>query len=489
MSTAADIGFDPDLEPPAEDWAPSAPPAKPLGLPLLLGYGVGQAGAQIFRDAPSFLLPAYLSTALGVPAWMMGLVIFLPKLWIVFCDPLVGAYSDRIDTPIGRRRPFLLAGAILCPVTLVMLLNVPLFPAVWARAAYACVMFCLAMTAFSLFSVPYLALGAEISPDARQRTRVMSYRLIFVAVGLFTSIGVGQRLLVLFGGGRPGYAGAALVLGGICLASMLLCFIMVRGAPLRRRVAREAAAPAFFRQMNVARGNRPFMRLLGIHLVHLTAQSANQTVTLLFFLYVDHKPDLLFATYILNGFTIIGSQVVWLKLTKRFGKVHLLAAAVAVSAFNQLSFVFLRPDSHILLTLPIAGALTGQDMGVMARFILTGFVASGMTLLAYALFTDTVDDFSLRTGTHYEGAFAGIWSAIEKVGFAAGPLIAGAILSACGFIESTHGTQAQSPRVIQALYFNYGVLPALLLLATVPILLKLPAVMADARPAVNPAVA
>ena len=44
------------------------------------------------------LLPLFMTTMLGVPAWLAGLVVLLPKLWLIVCDPLVGAWSDRMKT-------------------------------------------------------------------------------------------------------------------------------------------------------------------------------------------------------------------------------------------------------------------------------------------------------------------------------------------------------------------------------------------------------
>ena len=59
----------------------------------VLSYGIGQLGAQIFRDTPAVLLPLFMTTMLGVPAWLAGLVVLVPKLWLIVCDPAMGAWS------------------------------------------------------------------------------------------------------------------------------------------------------------------------------------------------------------------------------------------------------------------------------------------------------------------------------------------------------------------------------------------------------------
>ena len=73
---------------------------------LALRFGVGQLGAQIFRDTPAVLLPLFLVTMLAVPAWLAGLVVLLPKIWLIFCDPLIGNWYDQAKSRLGRT-PFL----------------------------------------------------------------------------------------------------------------------------------------------------------------------------------------------------------------------------------------------------------------------------------------------------------------------------------------------------------------------------------------------
>ena len=78
---------------------------------LCTGYGVGMVGGQIFRDAPALLLLPFMTEALGVPAAVAGFAIFIPKIWVVFADPMAGIASDRVSTPWGRRRPFMFRGS------------------------------------------------------------------------------------------------------------------------------------------------------------------------------------------------------------------------------------------------------------------------------------------------------------------------------------------------------------------------------------------
>jgi Na+/melibiose symporter-like transporter len=111
-------------------------------------------------------------------------VVFVPKIAMILFDPLVGSLSDRLRTRWGRRRPPMLAGALLTSATFVLLFHPPAFAAVTARALYMGVMVTVAFAAYALFSVPYLTMASEMTSTAEERSRLMSVRVAFMAVGL-----------------------------------------------------------------------------------------------------------------------------------------------------------------------------------------------------------------------------------------------------------------------------------------------------------------
>jgi GPH family glycoside/pentoside/hexuronide:cation symporter len=97
--------------------------APPLRRRLCIAYGAGSVGAGIFSTIPGLLLLFYLTDTLAVPAGLAGLAVFVPKLWDIITDPIVGAWSDRTSSRWGRRRPFLLAGALTLPPCFVALVG------------------------------------------------------------------------------------------------------------------------------------------------------------------------------------------------------------------------------------------------------------------------------------------------------------------------------------------------------------------------------
>jgi GPH family glycoside/pentoside/hexuronide:cation symporter len=441
-----------------------------IGVGLRVGYGVGQLGAQILKDLPNVLMPSYVTLVLGLAPALMSVIIFIPKIWVMIWDPIVGALSDRTDTRIGRRRPFLLLGALLCPLALIALFYDPGGSAI-LRIVYATLAFGAVLTASSVFSVPYLCLGAEMSGESHERMKLMAMRMVFLATGLVVGVGASQPLIAAFGGGARGYWMLGLTLAAVCFASMLACFLATRSAYIEP----SAHQPFSVReQIAVLRGNRPFTVLCQLHFIQLLSSASTSTAFLFFMIYVSGHPLLLLPMTMLNAVVIISTQPLWVRLSGRLGAKPAYLIAVCSWSAVSLTWMLVKRDSVALLSIPWLGSLTVQDVEVLARYMLVGVFNSGMTLLSVTMLTDTIDYARRRSGVTREGAFVGAWSALEKVALAAGPLWIGPFLQAFGFRHASGEVIAQSATAILGIRLAAAGIPAVLCLLTIPLILRYP---------------
>jgi GPH family glycoside/pentoside/hexuronide:cation symporter len=104
--------------------------------------------------------------------------------------------------------------------------------------------------------------------------------------------------------------------------------------------------------------------------------------------------------------------------------------------------------------------LSTQHVLVLVRAVVIGVVNGGFILLALSMMTDTVDYQRRMAGVANEGVFAGLYSALEKLAFAMGPVIAGLVMSSFGFAASTGGAGAQTPHAIEGIILLYSAIPA-----------------------------
>ena len=175
------------LTPRHRDVTAAAPTHRPLPLRTKLAFGVGaSAEAAIGIGFIAFNMMFY-NNVLGLPATYCGAAVMIALMFDAISDPLIGAISDRWKSRWGRRHPFLFASAVPLGISFVAVYSPPeglgqtglfLWLTGWTIAM---------RQSLTLYHVPHLALGAELSTDYIERTKVMSHNALF---GVFGGAGI-----------------------------------------------------------------------------------------------------------------------------------------------------------------------------------------------------------------------------------------------------------------------------------------------------------
>lgn len=425
---------------------------------IIFRYGIGQLGAQVFRDTPAVLLPLFLITVLAVPAWQAGLVVLIPKLWLILCDPFVGIWSDRSKERFGRT-PFLIVGALGTAFGFVVLFSITSYPSPSVAAMSVCALFFMASTAFSVFSVPYLAVASELSGNPHERSRIMVMRMVFAASGVLLGVGASQPLIEYFGGGAAGWSGMSYVLGAVCLVTMLITAGGLHGAP---RIAANPVQGGLSEQFRLVRGNRPFLILLTTSFLSNVGQASSYTVLAFIFLYAVDAVWLIPLFILTMSICGIISQPFWLWLSRRTGKPKAYRIAALSWVAVTVTWFWVDQGGAAVIEFPGGLAFNLQHILVLSRAAVIGVVNAAFIMLALSMLTDTVDYQRRLLGKANEGTFAGLFSAFEKLAFAIGPVIAGFVMSAFGFVPSQGEAIVQSDHAVFGIVLLYSLIPATL---------------------------
>ncbi len=418
-----------------------------------LGYGIGMVGERMFRDAPALLLLVFMTNYLGIPAAFAGLAIFVPKLLLVFVDPLVGYSSDISASPAGRRRPFLIGGAFLSAGAFILMFNVPAIASTAWRTVYMIALVGAAFAVYSIYSVPYLSFASDLSTDAHQRTRLLAYRMAFLAVGLNLSASAGV-LIDWFGGGIAGYEKMALIYGAICLVTMLSPALTLPDRPIARRNDRGTSWSAAAR---IVLSDRQYRRLLCVNFVQKVSEGVGYGSFAYFFLYWLGQPmSAIGACVLASTVAQILSQPLWVAASRRLSRT--VCCVVSLGGYLVTNALWLLVPPHVFWPVPVVG-------------FVAGLFASGLMLMLVAMMSDIAVEQRRSADARFEGLISGIWLATEKIGFAAGGLVVGLTLAAFGFVESSRGigaVQSHTARIgIAFAYVGLGTLFYLLTLAMV----------------------
>ncbi len=423
---------------------------------LCLGFGIGSLGIAILLNTVTTFFPALMTTVLGQSAGLAGLLLTISKLYDAVADIVIGMASDRTRTKWGRRRPYLLVGAIISGFSFLLIFMPPSLDddaLVWwmgmALVVYS--------TGYSLFSVPYVAMAGEMTDGYHERTRLFSFRAFFITFGQIISSAGTAALISWAGGGSLGYAVMGGVSGAILTATMLACFVGTRTA---RFVDVQPASP--MSKGEAARAlltNKPFVLLMAIKIAQFMAIAVINTTKLLFLLNVAKVgyAGLIHLTLVQNVVSALAVPV-WVRIARVAGKRNAYIAATACLAFVYGSWLLTGPG----LTLP----------EIWWRGALNGVAAAGTTLLSIAMLPDVMEYDRLRTGLRREGIFSGIYTIVEKLGFALGAAVTGAVLSFSGYLPTTGGQLiAQPASAIAGLYAGASWIPAALMLLSMVLML------------------
>jgi Na+/melibiose symporter-like transporter len=414
-----------------------------LSLQVRVGYATGSLATGAFGTVPGLLLLPYLTDTLGIAAGLAGTLVLLPKAWDVVVNPIAGRISDRTRTRWGARRPYLLGGGLSLAVLFALI-----FAGVFegnAGAAWVTVVFMLTATAFAFFQVPYVAMPAEMTESYDERTRMMTWRVAFLATAILISGAVAPIVRNAAGGGIPGYRAMGIFVAVLIVLGALGAFFGTRKAPLGRV---QESEPTLRAQLAVAARNKPFRVLVACFVVQ-AAGVATMLAGVSYFavnvLHDDNATTYLFVCVVAPALLVMP---LWRRYGQRVGKLRGYVVASLMITVTTIALV-------LSTVLPAAAVY-----GLVA---LLGVGYAGQQLFSLAMLPDCIAYDAIRTGKRQAGVFTGLWTAGETFGLALGPQIFGWILGGFGYVSSTTGKPVpQSSTAELGVLLGFTVVPGVI---------------------------
>lgn len=436
------------------------PPATKLPVSLKIGWATGAFGVAVLMNGISALILFYMTTVLRFDPAVAGFIIFLSKIYDAVTDPFSGWISDRSKSPRGRRRPFLFWGAIISAVAFLMVFASPFvgpFPSMTQgqglfAAGYMLVSLLIYTSGYSMFNVPYMAMPAEMTSDYHERSSIHGYRVIVAAMGGFLVQSGGGALLEMMGKDWDAHAMLGVVGAVAILVTMLIAYAATAKAPSLPQT--DAKLP-FREQVAGFLRNRPFQLILGVKLAQLIGIAASSGGLVFLLASVLGRPLTLMGVVgiaMIVGVFTSTPALVW--LSKRIGKRGTYMLSAIVTGLSALSWTLATPDEPIW-------ALALRGFG-------TGIAFAGNVLFAMSMLTDAMEIDAHQTGLRREGMYSALYSFIEKLAAAIGPLILGGALSAAKFDPSKSSVGDEGVR--QAVLVGIAYVPAAMAVLAVVIL-------------------
>jgi GPH family glycoside/pentoside/hexuronide:cation symporter len=181
---------------PAAAAAPLPEPGRRLPARDVWSYASGEGLHSIATNGISNFALLFYTQVMGMSPELAGLALFLATFWDAITDPVMGTVTDHTNTRFGRRHPYMLIGGIVFALAFVALWVIPeAFQGEKALFVYLLVVNLVVKTAFTVFIVPYTALGFEMCKRYDDRARLQGVRYGFY---MFVNILFGGFGWVLF---------------------------------------------------------------------------------------------------------------------------------------------------------------------------------------------------------------------------------------------------------------------------------------------------
>lgn len=406
-------------------------------------YGIGSFVNQ-FQAAAVGQLIAVLNLGLAVNPALVGWIGAIPRFLDAFSDPLIGYSSDNTRTKFGRRRPWIFTGALFSGILLALMFQLYKGHSESFYFWYVLSIQCLFVIAFACYSIPWIALGYEMTPDYHERTRLQAFANVFSQPvwmiapwflkimndkNFFTDIVQGARILAII-------VGAFILVGGLLPAIFNKEHFSDLPKPKREKGYGNVIKDLLH---NGAMSFKclPFVKLCVVtFLIFNGFMLASAFTAYVIFFYVfggSQAHGSLSAMDVMyqNGGTLLGtfgtfssictlgaiSLTAWIssKIGKR--KTFLLAMSLAIIGY-ALKWVGYNPNHPYLLL-------------IAAPFL--AFHLGALFTIVPSMVADVCDFDELLTGTRREGMFSGIYWWIQKLGMAGASVLGGYLLNWTGF--------------------------------------------------------
>ncbi len=408
-------------------------------------YGAGDIGLAMSYTIQAAYFAIFLTDVVGIAPKVAAAAIFFGRTWDYLNDPLIGHLSDRTRSRWGRRRPFLLFGALPFALVFMLMWWKPPLESEILLAVYYGFLYALFDTAATFVSMPYAALTPELTSDYDERTDLTTTRMFFSILGSLVAFTVP---LMIVGGFNPGNADRVLLMGIIFGIANALPLLLVFFGTRERAEFMHQEQPAVLKSIKTVWKNRPFLFGLGLFLFTWAAISIIETILLYYVKYVvarEPQSDLIMAMIFVTAMLFLPLwQWISRKLNKRLA--YIIGTAFLASVLLGLATLNTATSLFVLLTLCVLAGI-----GVAAAHVLT-----------WAIIPDAIEVGELQTGQRHEGMFYSLITLAQKIASSVAVPLSLLVLDAMGYVSSS---AAQPESAINGIRIVAGPIPALMMFA------------------------
>jgi GPH family glycoside/pentoside/hexuronide:cation symporter len=429
----------------------------------------------------------FYTQAMGLRFDLAGLAFSIASFWDAITDPVQGYITDNTRSRWGRRHPYILVGGLLMGLCFYYLWHVPHVFRTGSRLfIYALVINVLYRTAYTIFSIPYMALGFELCTDYHQRSQLQSARSGFNM--LVNLLGPALAWSIFFpdlpgdGPEATSLVGNYIRMGTVfSIAAAIFTVVVVWATRChiqdsRNRPLHDGGGLRAFYHDSLQVITDRYLRLIATFTcIGMTGAIFVATIQMYLYVYFMHLTALQKTLTHGGGMILCGlGAVVASPLARHFDKKFAvcIGAAITVVANLLAAFLFLGGILEPTTTCQLGGFTVPLAVIVFAACNMFNWFGIGaFSTLANSMIADVAEVNELKSGVRKDGGYAAIFTFINKLVASLSTFIASACLSWVGFVN---GSDEQTPEAIRWLVLLTFGLGSLFAFLVIPIALRYP---------------
>ncbi|MEM7078243.1 MAG: MFS transporter [Pseudomonadota bacterium] len=405
-------------------------------------YSFGNVAEGIKTSSFGLFLLFFYNQVLGLPGTLCSIALFVAMAVDAVSDPMVGSISDSWRSRWGRRLPFIYASALPLGLGYFLLFNP------WPETELGLFVWFLVVAVglrimLTLYHVPHLAMGAELSNDYQERTALVAYRNAFGAVGylIVYTLGFGVFFVATeeFPNGqlnRAAYPDFTLILAAIMSVSVLVLAFGTHKASAALPVAgtQGGGLQALLTDLKDAMSNRSFRIIVyGFIVISVPIGIGTSLALYLNTFFWQVEPLYMLGVLAVGPFAaMVGYTLAPLIARLIEKKQALIWGGVGWTIFYGGPVVL-----YHLGLFPELGTPACIIALIVAQF-LAGLVVSQLIVAVGAMLADVADEHDLQTGKRSEGVFFGAYAFVIKVTGGMGPAVSGIVLDVISWPRGDH---------------------------------------------------